>query len=98
PQLSTLSLHDALPISVTRADRSLRKAGYPAGVEFKVGERYVAAMVGEGEFEVMLLSPAPPKWLPEAGGPLVVHMWQVRRDDGHRSEEHTSELQSRGHL
>jgi hypothetical protein len=40
-------------------------------------------VVGEGELEVMLLSPAPPKWLPEAGGPRVVHMWQVRRDDGH---------------
>jgi hypothetical protein len=51
-------------------------------MEFKIGERYVAAVVGEGEFEVMLLSPAPPKWLPKAGGPLVVHMWQVRREDG----------------
>jgi hypothetical protein len=52
-------------------------------VEFKIGERYVAAVVGEGEFEVMLLRPAPPKWLPEAGGPLVIHMWHVRRDDCH---------------
>jgi hypothetical protein len=52
-------------------------------VEFKIGERYVAGAVGEGEFEVMLLSPAPPKWFPEAAGPLVVHMWHVRRDDGH---------------
>ena len=59
------------------------QAGYPEGVEFKIGERYVAAVVGEGEFEVMLLSPAPPKWFPEAGGPLVVPMWHVRRDDGH---------------
>jgi hypothetical protein len=52
-------------------------------VEFKIGERYVAGAVGEGEFEVMLLSPASPKWFPEAGGPLVVHMWHVRRDNGH---------------
>ena len=52
-------------------------------MEFKIGERYVAAVVGEGEFEVMLLSPAPPKWVPKSGEPLVVHMWQVRRDDGH---------------
>ena len=52
-------------------------------MEFKIGERYVAAVKGEGEFVVMLLSPASPKSFPGAGGTLVVPMWHVPRDDGH---------------
>jgi hypothetical protein len=52
-------------------------------VNFKIGERYIAAVKGEGEFVVMLLSPASPKSFPGAGGTLVVPMWHVRRDDGH---------------
>lgn len=51
-------------------------------VNFKIGERYVAAVKGEEEFVVMLLSPASPKSFPRAGGTLVVPMWHVRRDDG----------------
>src|SRR5207302_503007 len=39
---------------------------------FKIGERNVAAVKGEGEFVVMLLSPASPKSFPEAGATLVV--------------------------
>ena len=71
-----------MPGSLTnRINAPLR--GYPSRVNFMIGERYVAAVKGEGEFVVMLLSPASPKSFPGAGGALVVPMWHVRRDDGH---------------
>jgi hypothetical protein len=62
---------------------AVSEGGYPSRVNLKIGERYVAAVKGEGEFVVMLLSPASPKSFSEAGGTLVVPMWHVRRDDGH---------------
>jgi hypothetical protein len=62
-------------------------------VNFKIGERYVAAVKDEGEFVVMLLSPASSKSSFGAGG-SVVPMWHVRRDDGHVFKVEEAALQA----
>src|SRR5207253_10926693 len=74
-EIYTLSLHDALPISVTRNDEWI-----PEGFS-RYGEvRYVEDVTGGAGFE-------------EATKDLADIL-----DVTDRSEEHTSELQSRGHL
>src|SRR5439155_25583972 len=68
PEIYTLSLHDALPISA-------------AGARDLVAGRVRAAADRAGRIDVRAASPS------------------IRdRGSGARSEEHTSELQSRGHL
>src|SRR5207253_11399217 len=83
----TLSLHDALPI--LRPDpRPLRRAGgaFPRAVPSHWCRRDLGAWLWAEQ------SPGRGNRL----GAYVPGPPQARR--GHRSEEHTSELQSRGHL
>src|SRR5207253_8707714 len=68
--ISTLSLHDALPILLPRIDRGLFR------------------------FPAIARKPADAVW---AGG-LPRAVPRCADGAGQRSEEHTSELQSRGHL
>src|SRR5439155_27071819 len=71
PDIYTLSLHDALPISLPRGRRDHRADVGPLSR-------------GRGRVARRVLLPHP-----------VRH---ARHDEVVRSEEHTSELQSRGHL
>src|SRR5439155_26258771 len=74
PPISTLSLHDALPISYGTL------AFAPARVHFAGHQLLV------------------PLYVVALGAALLL-LWQlVDGDERTRSEEHTSELQSRGHL
>src|SRR5207253_3924973 len=78
----TLSLHDALPISRWVTSDGLTALG-------------VVGALGTGAaYALSTLSVA---WLWAASALLVVQ-WFGDSLDGTRSEEHTSELQSRGHL
>src|SRR5439155_4100715 len=80
---STLSLPDALPISIV--DPGVGTARRPVAIETASGRWLVAPDNG-------LLCPA---W--EAGGGVVRAVVRSHQPPP-RSEEHTSELQSRGHL
>src|SRR5207253_10847541 len=71
PAISTLSLHDALPISRGDPDPACREPRRPGH--------------GAGAADGRAARPAPAATNPARRHPL-------------RSEEHTSELQSRGHL
>jgi hypothetical protein len=46
------------------------------------GWRYRVVATGEGEFEAVLLGPAPPDVWAEGGGEVVMPRWQMRTDDG----------------
>src|SRR3712207_8287803 len=70
-EIYTLSLHDALPISLVA---------------------FLKEAVGHGRPYVLLYNEAA---RPETA---VSHLDKLARDIGHRSEEHTSELQSRQYL
>src|SRR5207253_7376513 len=90
--ISTLSLHDALPICSERG---------------RAGNIYVTGASGGGE-EAVLSSDQPndpTDWSPDGRFLLFTRQDPVTLKDiwalplsGDRSEEHTSELQSRGHL
>src|SRR5439155_27330892 len=79
PEIYTLSLHDALPISPTRARSSRRSTG-----SSRPGSGPRTSPAG--------CSGSPARAAPTASG--ATSPGSSRR----RSEEHTSELQSRGHL
>src|SRR5439155_25554930 len=72
-EIYTLSLHDALPISV-------EKSNEPAYRQPRIGDSFLDSHVPGDNLVVGVLG--------SAGGDFVPR----------RSEEHTSELQSRGHL
>src|SRR5207253_5296136 len=84
----TLSLHDALPISPQLAQRRARQAPGP-----------VLAALGCAAMSFSVLQSLVIPVLPAIGRDLHVSKeavtWVLT---GYRSEEHTSELQSRGHL
>src|SRR5439155_13804237 len=85
PDIYTLSLHDALPISLTRS------------LEEQANRRELAALVREmlsGQ-SVRVLIALRPEYLFDLRfmSDVIPTIEQV-----FRSEEHTSELQSRGHL
>src|SRR5207253_11442858 len=89
PELYTLSLHDALPIYLHRGER-----GQPETTEIRFG--------AAGEHHVGISPLQDPVGISQrlgggrAGrGVGVVGALEPKLD---RSEEHTSELQSRGHL
>src|SRR5439155_25749352 len=88
PQISTLSLHDALPISrPPRAERSTRP---PARRRRNGSTTWNPPLVRFVSHHITL------KW---GQTPFFsFHFSHLRILLTHRSEEHTSELQSRGHL
>jgi hypothetical protein len=51
-------------------------------MKIQPGWRYRVVLMGEGEFEAVLLGPAPPDVWAEGGGEVVMPRWQVRTDDG----------------
>jgi hypothetical protein len=51
-------------------------------VDLRIGNRYLAVLPGEGEVEVMLLSPTTTTSFPEGGEALYVAAWWVRAEDG----------------
>src|SRR5690606_40660761 len=83
PHTSTLSLHDALPISAQRAALPLAEQ-VPRPVDH--GEQGLVAGVGA------------PVAAAQQGEPVVEPAGDLRRRHHPRSEEHTSELQSRENL
>src|SRR3712207_7026787 len=83
-EIYTLSLHDALPIFVLDA---LDEAGVRLRV--LVGALGLHQLAGEGVDVEMALA-----WAVDAVGPVQASVEPLRR----RSEEHTSELQSRQYL
>src|SRR5207253_10247087 len=89
----TLSLHDALPISISLAAGVQMAASIPNFLcqeQVSLGEGYITKpfVVKKGYIDV-----------PTSPG-LGIELDENALADkiGHRSEEHTSELQSRGHL
>src|SRR5207253_10650633 len=88
PDISTLSLHDALPILSFSLGQSQRG---PRGITYQLALADVADV------------PSPEAELHDPLS-LASHLRPARSrarvllDPDHRSEEHTSELQSRGHL
>src|SRR5207253_11422086 len=97
-QTSTLSLHDALPIFELEDSKCLDRSRPPA--HETIGERWCIALRGPG----IAASSEAPTWHPNVaragrrsarrGGDAC----RRRPPQPWRSEEHTSELQSRGHL
>src|SRR5690606_41792662 len=74
PEIYTLSLHDALPISACISEiRSQRSASFIKWVEIKM---------------------VTPSWRARS----IIRRQKLSRATGSRSEEHTSELQSRENL
>src|SRR5207253_10620248 len=88
PDIYTLSLHDALPISSGRADTG--KAVHASGSPAYVYRWHDGGWVLHEHLEP---PPAPPQQQDEPW-PFWPAVYPLRA----RSEEHTSELQSRGHL
>lgn len=56
------------------------------------GWRYGAVVLGEGEFEGVLVWPAAPDVWREAGGEIVMMRWTLRLDDGTLIEVQEAEL------
>src|SRR5439155_17255603 len=94
PLTYTLSLHDALPIYLLRQDVQ-RGLGHDDPVELLIADRArhrsrLAELLAPGDDD-------PP--LRHAGEEVARAAHALKgRGDVARSEEHTSELQSRGHL
>src|SRR5207253_9024374 len=90
-QIYTLSLHDALPISPSRD---------PGRGADRTGERDPPARRARGDGETQ--AAAAFRWAAAARRPCAGARQQAEgaaaRRTSRRSEEHTSELQSRGHL
>src|SRR5207253_8733780 len=91
PSISTLSLHDALPISLAVSGRTI-----PPAVVSLASSRSTTTRSPNGlsvidpvSCSVSVASINPRRWGFLNG---------ARRRQNPRSEEHTSELQSRGHL
>src|SRR5439155_21939739 len=88
-EIYTLSLHDALPILVL----------YGLGADAEVASDLLAGEAPSHERQDLLLPAGEPRDGPSLGEHLGC---EGRGQRGHRhlrrSEEHTSELQSRGHL
>src|SRR5439155_22314059 len=86
-QSSPLSLHDALPISaVAGAAHAADRDALPAGLRRGHGvQRLLGQHAASGARERQRL-------------PGALSALRLDRPADHRSEEHTSELQSRGHL
>src|SRR5439155_4069362 len=89
-QIYTLSLHDALPICDPGQQRDERRDGCARVDQRLELAQHLAAADPDG---TDLGDPRPARRT--AGGLQVDH---DELDVGQRSEEHTSELQSRGHL
>src|SRR5207253_9284581 len=98
PHRCPLSLHDALPIS-----GAVALCAAPASFAYRPFDGTDAAVAGRGELEIELgpaglLRIGPDRFL--VAPALIVNLgfadrWELVLE---RSEEHTSELQSRGHL
>src|SRR5207253_9092523 len=95
PATFTLSLHDALPISQPLVPAELRFAAPgrmgPDGVQRLMDERAARALVEE-------VARREPRAIAVALLHSYAHPAHERALGELRSEEHTSELQSRGHL
>src|SRR5207253_10703087 len=96
-ELYPLSLHDALPIFRARGWARKATCDEPVAIE----DITDAVLDGTTDGAAKILSPTlkapepvPCRW--RNGGPIKPA--DVRRECAKRSEEHTSELQSRGHL
>src|SRR5439155_22067377 len=90
-QISTLSLHDALPISLPTGAVGLRTMSF-GFVLYALGFVLTQAFNGAGD-----------TWTPTWINLACFWLWEiplayVQHEAKTRSEEHTSELQSRGHL
>src|SRR5207253_7978114 len=93
PPTSTLSLHDALPISIVFITHNL---GVVAQIADRVAVMYAGEVVELAGVETLFARPTHP--YTQA---LLRAMPRADRNSDSlepRSEEHTSELQSRGHL
>src|SRR5439155_23749138 len=88
-EIYTLSLHDALPISMERA----LAAGDQASAEIVACECVVIAETKD-HLDWQLIGEAAKRLSGTEGEALK----QAHEEVEERSEEHTSELQSRGHL
>src|SRR5439155_19677227 len=89
PELYTLSLHDALPICAVRPGARTDHARDPIFT------------LGDGSRSLSGRPPHRVRWSfarAVSGGAAPDLRSRGRRAKDHRSEEHTSELQSRGHL
>ena len=51
-------------------------------MKIQPGWRYRVVVLGEGEFEAVLVGPAPPDVWKEGGGEVVMPRWQLRTDNG----------------
>src|SRR5690606_40573344 len=96
--LYTRSLHDALPIWFSRVVlywRLAERRDGPPDAEF---QPVTIPLASPRALDQEVLA----RWLPEPGRPLqpgdVVEFFGEVRDNDARSEEHTSELQSRENL
>jgi hypothetical protein len=61
-------------------------------MKIQVGWRYRAVVLGEGEFEGLLLGPAGVDVWREGGGEVHMPRWQLRLDDGSVIEVQEAEL------
>src|SRR5207253_10255699 len=84
--ISTLSLHDALPISVTLPASNRGSGRTKSAARISVGAAAVQTSLN-ARMRALLR---------DAGVPITVRQLLIL--SAGRSEEHTSELQSRGHL
>src|SRR5690625_5997001 len=90
PQLSTLSLHDALPIYIVNYHPPCFIVTH--GQE---GLEYLTRYCTEEEIPLLRTTESTAEFIPK----LDAHMIKMLSEEiAVRSEEHTSELQSRGHL
>src|SRR5439155_26469778 len=93
PYIYTLSLHDALPISAPAQDGGIVVSAEAAAA---VGHPEKAVPLSEAELSERVRSPVFRRGVFFPDGATVHPGLLVRAL--RRSEEHTSELQSRGHL
>src|SRR5207253_11109153 len=91
PHLSTLSLHDALPISANRLEIS------KPVLQIRLQVIPLRPLVPRIDEDQAVVGRATAHGTRGVGQARLEALWR-RVDDDDRSEEHTSELQSRGHL